>query len=392
MANYVDEANDVIAVIDAVVNTGQVYNSIADLISSLESADPMITSQRINVDVLLIWDTPNVGWVKVIADTITVVDAALKLHGIPVDEWLTLNEVLLENWDGVDGISDSLLIEDLVEVIRTILDTIADSVTFTDAVLFILSLQILDQVNLFPDIFIQATTNTLQEEILRLADDAKQGWDKLLEEAISMVDTSTALWYLLSSIADGVVVTDTINNFLTIFPVVPDTLAIVESLATQGTLYSLISELISFNISVTFEGEVWQCIVINNKDFDISVYSNFAFNSYCAWDKTAYGMKADGLYKLEGTTDQGTVIKAGVVFPPSNFGSEHKKHFRKAALGVSGTKTALKVETETGDRIFLVSQGKATIDQSLYGKDWTFSITEFETLDFLELIPIIMTR
>jgi hypothetical protein len=389
---YPDTLADVIVAVDAVSNVFLFIDIVAETISVIESVIDLNTKLNSISDAIMIWDTPMTGWSKLVADTLTVIDAVLKVHGIPVSEWLTLNEALIGNWDGVEGISESLLISDLAEAIRTILDTIADSITFADAVLFILSLQVLDNIHLFPGISIQATTNTLQEEILRLADDAKQGWDKLLEDAISMVDFSTVIWYLLSSITDEVTATDAVSNFLKISTVVPDNVTIAESLATQGTLYSLISELISFNISVTFDGEVWQCIVINNKEFDISVYSNFSFNSYCAWGKTAYGMKADGLYKLEGTTDQGTVIKAGVVFPPSNFGSEHKKHFRKAALGVSGTKTTLKVETETGDKIFLVSQGKATIDQALYGKDWTFSITEFETLDFLELIPIIMTR
>jgi len=78
--------------------------------------------------------------------------------------------------------------------------------------------------------------------------------------------------------------------------------------------------------------------------------------------------------------------------PASQFGSAYNKKFRKAYLGVSGDNMVMKIETESGSKTFRMTDTQVNITRDLKGRSWTFSLENFDSLDFIELLPVILSR
>ena len=79
--------------------------------------------------------------------------------------------------------------------------------------------------------------------------------------------------------------------------------------------------------------------------------TNYSFDSFCrAPDGKYYGIRADGLYLLEGATDDTAEIAWSVGLGKVNFGSRALKLLPVAYAGVSGANlTELVVTTEGGE-------------------------------------------
>jgi hypothetical protein len=233
----------------------------------------------------------------------------------------------------------------------------------------------------------------LLAESMGLKDLAARIWDDALLESFANTDTATLLWALGSVIADTVTATDVVTGALTLNPVTADEVDLADVLVGGATLGNLLTEQIGFEITIILDGEVWQCWVLNTRDFHPSVYSNFNFNSFCEFEGVSYGAKSDGIYSLTGTTDAGATVHSGITFTQSNFGVLNKKRIRSAYLGVSGTTPVLKVITEEGTaRYYVVSNDKAKVGREVYGREFTLSLSDFDELTFLEIVPIVLTR
>ena len=120
--------------------------------------------------------------------------------------------------------------------------------------------------------------------------------------------------------------------------------------------------------------------------------SGFNFNSFCVYNNTVYGAKDDGIYTLEGETDAGTAFHPGIVLPQTKFGIMNQKRFRKAYFGISGSGPVIKVETESGSRTYKITASKAAMARDMRGVKWVLSLSDFDSLDFIELIPVILHR
>ena len=88
-------------------------------------------------------------------------------------------------------------------------------------------------------------------------------------------------------------------------------------------------------------GETWVLNVDTNAS---STYESYAFNSYGTVGGRTYGARADGLYLLEGETDNGLPIRASMSFGSTNFGTDYLKRLEYAYLGLASSgKMYLKV-------------------------------------------------
>jgi len=342
-------------------------------------------------EVLRIWDYPYPGWVSTIADVLNLIDAALLKYGISISEWLTLQDAAPGNWIGTERITELITITDLQEAVKTIALSIAETVTLEDLVTKILSIQVLEYLAYTEAFSIFESFAVL--EALSLSDETIRSFDKVIADVLANTDAALSIWLLNVGIADSVAATDSLGNFLTLSQLATEAITVTDIATSQGNLFSLILESLQLGLTLNLDGEIWQCWVITNTTFDLSVYSGFDFNSYCNFQKKSYGVKANGFYALEGTTDAGPPIHAGVVLGATNFGTENRKKIRRASLGLSGTNAAIRVQTDEGsDRIFLVTDRRAYIDRDIVGKDYVLSISEFNSLDFIDLVPIVLAR
>lgn len=97
--------------------------------------------------------------------------------------------------------------------------------------------------------------------------------------------------------------------------------------------------------------DVW---VMNAETGGFTRYEGFDFNSYAKIGANYYGCKSDGIYRLDGDTDNGTPVQAVVSFGKQNFGTSALKRITNAYVGTSGE-----------GRLFL----KITAD----GQDYTYA-------------------
>jgi hypothetical protein len=124
------------------------------------------------------------------------------------------------------------------------------------------------------------------------------------------------------------------------------------------------------------------------------MYSGFDFNSYAVFENRAFGANATGIYELTGTTDAGANISTGVIMSQTDFGSPNQKRFRRGYVGISGTSPVMVLETEDGSReaYAIDTNGKFVASHDLKGKKWKLSVADFDELDCIKLIPVILTK
>ncbi len=346
-------------------------------------------------DTYAMWETPTWGWVKTIADTFAAADAISKILGIPVLEALTLLDAESNNWTGGEPISDGIVFVDLSTVIETFAVSIADGLDAADAIILALKLVITD---LLTCVDAASNTGTFQHtaaETMTLEDYVIKAFPKTIADTFASTDTNTLDFLLLLSIADTFASTDAATRVLSIAKTIADVLAAADTVTLQQTLQGLIEDGLTFDLSIEMDGELWECWVLNTSAFHPSVYSGYDYNSYAIFppnDGIVYGCRSDGIYELSGTTDNGTKIRSGIVLPDTKFESAHNKRFRKAFLGVSGDDFIMKVETESGDKTYRMTDTEVNLTRDMKGRSWKFSFEGFNSLDFVKLFPVILSR
>lgn len=162
----------------------------------------------------------------------------------------------------------------------------------------------------------------------------------------------------------------------------------------NASLHEVVQEGINLQVVVNLDDEIYECWALNTPKFAPSIYSNYNFNSYCSFEGKAYGANETGVFELTGDSDGGTPINTGVVFPKSVMGIPTGKRLRKGHLGVAGGNPAIILEVEDGTRkVFAVTHDK-TIEgnRTVKGREWKLSVTDFDTLDFIKLIPVVLSK
>lgn len=92
--------------------------------------------------------------------------------------------------------------------------------------------------------------------------------------------------------------------------------------------------------------ETW---IVNAESGATSFYENFSFNSFGVSAGRLYGARSDGIYLLEGDTDDGAAIRASLSFGSTDFKTAQLKRMEYAYIGVASSGTMyLKVKVQGG--------------------------------------------
>ncbi len=355
------------------------------------------------------------GWFKSIQESLVLTDTNAKILGIPVNESLTLQETLAANWDGTEEVTSALALVGQVIVAELFNDTVTESLVLTDTqshihqmisaiseslVLADTSIAgatfnplITEAIAVTGIVEVLSTLNNSNTESLALTDSLGVGWDKTLNESLVLTDTLTLLKVCMLILTDSLVLTDTALGLFEFSDTVTEAIEFAATVALQQILGNTVTENIHFGITVELDGELYETWVINTNRFNVSVYSGYEFNSYSVHNETAYGCKPNGIFKLSGATDDGSAFVPGIVLPETYFGTNRKKRFRKAFFGISGgTTPSIRVETDSGSTTYTISESKANITRDMYGRQWVLKVQDFDDLDFIELVAIILAR
>jgi hypothetical protein len=332
----------------------------------------------------------------------------------PVSEWLKTQETVVPNWSGTITVNENLFFLGQSILIQVFNDTATSVIDATDTVsmlhkmisVALSSMELADtvspQMSYNPAIVesiavagalsVIATLNLTSSESVAFADLPVFQWDESVISTMAVADTAAIVHYCMMVIADSMVATDTAVSQLLVNENISETLEYAATIAIQQMLQMSVTEDLTFSLTVSFDDEVWECWVLSTNAFHPSVYSNFNFNSYAVFNDQAFGCKEDGIYRLDGATDDGTAINAGIVLPETAFGTSRQKRFRKAYFGLSGTSPSIRMETESGNVTYNISNNRANIGRNQKGQQWTLKVQGYDDMDFIELVPIILTR
>ena len=152
-----------------------------------------------------------------------------------------------------------------------------------------------------------------------------------------------------------------------------------------------------FTLSATGSATVANSVayVMNVHTGESWEYSNYSFMHIINIGGKPYGVKSDGLYLLEGATDNGTVINGSITTKESDFGTFKSKRMFPLYLN-SDTTT---ITTATVDSIVSTAKHtssfggrKTRIAKGLQGRYWQFTIENIKKLEGLEINPQTLSR
>lgn len=141
------------------------------------------------------------------------------------------------------------------------------------------------------------------------------------------------------------------------------------------------------------ETEIYETWALTSQAWNPSMYSNFNFNSYVEIEGRYYGAKDDGIYLLEGTDDEGSLIRAGVRLH-ANLGLHGIKRIREVIAEKCGKTARLRV-TEPVDytyRDFPLKRKAFEGNRDLMGREFIMDFQDFDELGHLRIIPQAMVR
>ena len=175
------------------------------------------------------------------------------------------------------------------------------------------------------------------------------------------------------------------------------TVELLTSLLSSGGFTDSLSAAVGDRAAV--DGQVW---VVNLATEASSQYDDFGFNSFFTHEGRHYGVASDGIYLLEGATDNGEVIESMVDFGINDCGLPHRKKILNVRIGTTdGADTVLEVTTDTGTREYKLERSKegdffwrARMPHVQQGVYWRFvlkSSTQFE-LNSIDFAPANLTR
>ena len=134
--------------------------------------------------------------------------------------------------------------------------------------------------------------------------------------------------------------------------------------------------------------EVYEAFVLNGMSFEPSVFSNFAFNSFCTKGGQAYGANENGIYLLGADTDDGDPIQSGIRLGPMNAGFDGEKRLRSVQFGSGGNGTSVRVRTDDGgEGVFKPERdsNRVVVSRDLQGREFQIDVMGFDEISQFEM-------
>ena len=368
------------------------FDTISDEVSFTDS---LVLPISLTVfDSIFMVDDSLLSWMQLLTESLGIGDSLSEIWGLSVDDWLTLVDDSVTNWNGREIVSDPLNLYDLILAAQMYSESVNESLGITDLAIYRLIVTILENLN-FTELVI--SINSFIEsaiESLILVDELDHSYPISISDAFAAVDTVSIIGLYVGAIIESLAIADTSSSVRALNLSINEPISFVDTVSSNGYLFSAIYDLLTLNVDIELGDDIWECYVLNTPKFLPSMYSGFNFNSYCVFEDRTFGANDDGIYELTGSTDIGNRIHTGVIFSATDFGSPNQKRFRRGYLSLSGNSPMMIFETETGQReaYSIDIQGKVVSSSDLKSKKWKLSVADFDALDHIKLIPVLLSK
>lgn len=368
------------------------YAEVSDEFSIVDTQS--ITWPKTLEETMFIYGAILHGWAVTNVDGMEITDTLSEVLGLIISDWLTLIDTQTNNWNGKEVVPDGLNLYDIAQAAKVYADSVSESMAISDVATYALTVSVLEYLG-YADLAAALRTGaeTVSDGMLA-SDESAHALSFIITEALSAVDTASVIRSLYFTAQEALSLADAQTTIKKIYESVSDPLILTETITTHGTFYSAVYDTLSMNVTVELAGEVYECYVLNTPKFMPSMYSGFDFNSYCVFENRAFGANSVGIYELTGTTDAGATIRTGAVLSQTDFGAPNQKRFRRGYLGISGTSPVVVLETEDGGRqaYTIDTEGKAVFSHDQKSKKWKLAVADFDDLDSIKLIPVVLSK
>lgn len=91
-----------------------------------------------------------------------------------------------------------------------------------------------------------------------------------------------------------------------------DSFKFTNSIAENVDVSVYLNEILKMNFLINLNGQLYECYCINLENKALTRYDNYEFSSFCQFQRQYFGIKKDGIFLLEGKTDNGEDIQSKV--------------------------------------------------------------------------------
>lgn len=255
---------------------------------------------------------------------------------IALEDTLAIRDVLQYALHVVLG--ETLDLADTATLDRSVLVRIVDRLVLTGTAVSVMDAQI-----------------TLASALV-LGDEVAAPFLAALIEELDLGETLDVQVSRLAALIETVYLDATASTGMMVAVAVDESLLLDDATTTSLAANVLLREALECFGTLSINGDVWSCWIINTESKGVARYTHYPFNSFAVAPWGAYvGATDTGLYTLGGGTDDGTPITARIRSALTDFGDRRAKRVPSMYIGYTADgQIGLKVahtSTTTGQKV-----------------------------------------
>lgn len=358
----------------------------------VSSTAPQLTVINVLANALTVGSASNASWIQRLIDALSITTAMSAL------------------WDVMQTLTDSAAFDDGLEAaLRAV---VTDSVHWTDvpSAWMGLALVLADQLRIVSSsaaAYDAHVVIALSFALRELIADAQRGY---LADGVSLTEALVQRVAAFAGLLDSWQLAATQSSSAILHAILSDSAGFSDGLTDYLAIRQALLDGAQFGITLYTGQDMYVAWVMTTPTRAMRRYVNYPFNSFGELNGRLCGANANGLYWLDGDTDDGAEIPAMIRSGLMDFGSRQLKRMDRAYLGYTSDGTlGLKVITtsETGDEVAYSykmiqkpanapRESRVQIGRGMRSVYWQFELineagSDFELHD-LTLLPLILSR
>lgn len=240
---------------------------------------------------------------------------------------------------------------------------------------------------------------------LELLDTVQGGKGAEVSESLTLTPEALQRIYAHALLLETAIMTATPAMTMKISVPLTDVARFTTTPIATGLFRDLLTEGVAFELLFNTGDETYKGWVMNTRNFGVTEYQNYPFNSFVKIGPLYLGANSQGLYRLTGDTDAGAAIEAAVTLGITDLASDKLKRLDSIYLGFRANgNIVLKVLTESNAEYWYEAQVSTEkfhqhrIKQSraVEAVTWQLSLVNVAGADFelrtIEFVPVILSR
>ena len=232
-----------------------------------------------------------------------------------------------------------------------------------------------------------------------------------ISESTAFTETVTSHLDANVHLVENMLLTAVPTGFARISAIINETISLADNPAASLHAFEHLLESVDFSVTIHIGDTLYLAWVVNTESRAATTYEQYPFNSFTdEFDKHYYGAAEDGIYELEGSTDDGDAINARVRLGLNDLGTGKEKRIPSLYLGYTATGrlllkvTITEVDGSRTENWYQLTprgagdmrEGRIKIGRGLKAVYWDIEIANIDGADFsfsdLKLFPMILDR